>query len=76
MFQPNLLKGKRVLITGGGTGLGKSIGMRMLELGAELMICGRRAQVLEDTAKEFEDLFSARFELMSSTFARPKLLRA
>jgi len=58
MFQPDLLKGKRVLITGGGTGLGKSMGMRMLELGAELMICGRRAQVLEDTAKEFEDSFS------------------
>jgi len=57
MFQPDLLKGKRVLITGGGTGLGKSMGMRMLELGAELMICGRRAQVLEGTAKEFEDSF-------------------
>jgi NAD(P)-dependent dehydrogenase (short-subunit alcohol dehydrogenase family) len=57
MFQPDLLKGKRVLITGGGTGLGKSMGRRMIELGAELMICGRRAQVLEDTAKEFEDSF-------------------
>ena len=52
MFQSDLLKGKRVLITGGGTGLGKSMGRRMIELGAELMICGRRAQVLEDTAKE------------------------
>jgi short-subunit dehydrogenase involved in D-alanine esterification of teichoic acids len=50
MFQPNLLKGKRVLITGGGTGLGKSMGRRMIELGAELMICGRRAQVLENSA--------------------------
>jgi len=36
------------------------MGMRMIELGAELMICGRRAQVLEDTAKEFEDLFSCK----------------
>jgi len=60
MFQSNLLRGKRVLITGGGTGLGKSIGKRMIELGAELMICGRRAQVLEDTAKEFENSFSCR----------------
>jgi short-subunit dehydrogenase len=60
MFQPNLLKGKRALITGGGTGLGKSMGRRMIELGAELMICGRRAQVIEDTAKEFEDLFSCK----------------
>ena len=58
MFQPNLLQQKRMLITGGGTGLGKSMGRRMMELGAELMICGRRAQMLEDTAKEFEDSFS------------------
>ena len=54
MFQPNLLQQKRVLITGGGTGLGKSMGRRMMELGAELMICGRRAQILEATAKEFD----------------------
>ncbi|MGB8892799.1 MAG: SDR family oxidoreductase [Pseudolabrys sp.] len=60
MFQPDLLKGKRVLITGGGTGLGKSMGRRMIELGAELMICGRRAQVLDDTAKEFEESFSCK----------------
>ena len=46
MFQGNLLKDERVLITGGGTGLGKSMGRRMLELGAELVICGRRAGVL------------------------------
>jgi NAD(P)-dependent dehydrogenase (short-subunit alcohol dehydrogenase family) len=58
MFQSDLLKGKRVLITGGGTGLGKSMGRRMIELGAELMICGRRAQVLEETARELEDVFS------------------
>src|SRR5215470_8820617 len=60
MFQPDLLKGKRVLITGGGTGLGKSMGRRMIELGAELMICGRRADVLKDTAKEFEDSLSCK----------------
>src|SRR5215831_2847842 len=60
MFQPDLLKGKRVLITGGGTGLGKSMGRRMIEPGAELMICGRRAEVLKDTAKEFEDALSCK----------------
>jgi NAD(P)-dependent dehydrogenase (short-subunit alcohol dehydrogenase family) len=52
MFQPDLLAGKRILITGGGTGLGKSMGRRFLELGAELAICGRRAEVLEETARE------------------------
>jgi len=51
MFSPDLLKGKRILITGGGTGLGKEITERFLQLGAELWICGRRGSVLEQTAK-------------------------
>lgn len=52
MFLPDLLAGKHVLITGGGTGLGKSMGRRFLELGASLTICGRRKEVLEATAAE------------------------
>jgi NAD(P)-dependent dehydrogenase (short-subunit alcohol dehydrogenase family) len=52
MFLPDLLKGKKILITGGGTGLGKSMGRRFVELGAELVICGRRQHVLEETAWE------------------------
>jgi NAD(P)-dependent dehydrogenase (short-subunit alcohol dehydrogenase family) len=52
MFRSDLLKGKRILITGGGTGLGKSIGRRYLELGAQLVICGRRAEVLTAAAEE------------------------
>jgi NAD(P)-dependent dehydrogenase (short-subunit alcohol dehydrogenase family) len=52
MFLPDLLKGKKILITGGGTGLGKSMSRRFVELGAELVICGRREQVLEETAWE------------------------
>jgi NAD(P)-dependent dehydrogenase (short-subunit alcohol dehydrogenase family) len=58
MFQPDLLNGKRVLITGGGSGLGKAMGRRLMELGADLMICGRRKHVLEETANDFEALFS------------------
>ncbi|HEX9447641.1 MAG TPA: SDR family oxidoreductase [Dongiaceae bacterium] len=50
MFQADLLKGKRVLVTGGGTGLGYSMGHRFLELGAELVICGRRVEVLQEAA--------------------------
>lgn len=53
MYASNLLAGKKILITGGGTGLGKSIGRRYLELGAELVIAGRRKDVLEATAEEF-----------------------
>ncbi len=50
MFKDDLLKGRRILITGGGTGIGLSIGRRYLSLGAELVICGRREQVLADAA--------------------------
>jgi len=52
MFQKNLLSGKKILITGGATGLGKSMGRRFLELGASLCICGRREQVLNEAAQE------------------------
>ncbi|MBL8838047.1 MAG: SDR family oxidoreductase [Alphaproteobacteria bacterium] len=52
MFLPDLLRGKRILITGGGTGLGKSMGRRFLELGAGLVICGRRGAVLDEAAAE------------------------
>lgn len=62
MFERELLAGKRVLITGGGTGLGKSIGRRYVELGADLVICGRREAMLSSTAKEFEGELGTRIE--------------
>jgi len=52
MFRADLLKNKRILITGGGTGLGKGMARRFLELGARVHICGRREDVLEQTAAE------------------------
>ena len=60
MFQPDLLKGKTILVTGGGTGLGKAMGKRFLELGASLVICGRREQVLKDAAAGFNAAFKNR----------------
>ncbi len=54
MFEKNLLAGKRILVTGGATGLGKSMGKRFLELGASLYICGRREEVLKETADELQ----------------------
>ena len=52
MFAPDLLLGRKVLITGGGTGLGAAMARRFAGLGADLVICGRRQDVLEATAAE------------------------
>jgi NAD(P)-dependent dehydrogenase (short-subunit alcohol dehydrogenase family) len=52
MFRNDLLSSKRILITGGGTGLGKAMAARFLQLGATVYICGRREEVLEQTAAE------------------------
>lgn len=55
MFQNDLLRNKRILITGGGTGLGKGACQRFLELGAEVYICGRRHEVLLATEQELRE---------------------
>src|SRR5262249_15919896 len=60
MFKEGLLKGKRILITGGGTGLGKEIAAKYLQLGAELWIAGRRGPVLDETAKELMNSFGGK----------------
>ena len=52
MFEKGLLRGKRILVTGGGSGLGAAMGRRFVELGAELIICGRRLELLEATAAQ------------------------
>jgi NAD(P)-dependent dehydrogenase (short-subunit alcohol dehydrogenase family) len=54
MFHKDLLQHKRILITGGGTGLGKGMATRFLELGATVYICGRREDVLKATADELK----------------------
>ncbi|MEO1191980.1 MAG: SDR family oxidoreductase [Pseudomonadota bacterium] len=51
MFRQDLLAGKRLAITGGGSGLGRAMAQRFLELGAEVVICGRREEVLAETAE-------------------------
>ncbi|MFL5729192.1 MAG: SDR family oxidoreductase [Cytophagaceae bacterium] len=54
MLNVNALKGKTILITGGGTGLGRSMGKCFLQLGANLIIASRKLDVLEATARELE----------------------
>src|SRR5271169_6542071 len=55
MFKPDLMKGQRILITGGGTGLGKEMAEGCQILGAEVYICGRRGGVLQEAARELMD---------------------
>ena len=52
MFTQQLLAGRNILVTGGGTGLGKSMAAKFLSLGAEIHICGRRKSVCDETATE------------------------
>ena len=52
MLKPGSFKGKTILITGGGTGLGRSMGKYLLELGANLVISSRKKEVIDKTAGE------------------------
>ena len=60
MFKDGLLKGKRILVTGGGTGLGEVMATAYAKLGADVYICGRRANVLDEAAKKMADASGAR----------------
>ena len=60
MFNDQLLAGRRILVTGGGTGLGKAMAARFLALGAEVHICGRRKIVCDETAAELMEAHGGR----------------
>ncbi len=55
MFRDNILKGKTIIVTGGGTGLGKSMSERFSELGANVVITSRKPEVIEKTAHEITE---------------------
>jgi NAD(P)-dependent dehydrogenase (short-subunit alcohol dehydrogenase family) len=55
MLRDDALKGKTIVITGGGTGLGKAMGVYFLKLGANLVITSRKQDVLQKTADEMEE---------------------
>jgi NAD(P)-dependent dehydrogenase (short-subunit alcohol dehydrogenase family) len=76
MFRDDLLKGKKVLITGGGTGLGAVMGRRFAELGAQLVICGRRADVLADTATRLREEFHAQVVTIPCDIRDPAAVEA
>jgi len=50
IFQPGLLDGQVAIVSGGGTGLGRATALELAELGAQVVVCGRRQEPLEETA--------------------------
>jgi NAD(P)-dependent dehydrogenase (short-subunit alcohol dehydrogenase family) len=55
MLKENALKGRTIIVTGGGTGLGRSMSKYFLQLGAQVVIASRKIEVLEQTAKELKE---------------------
>lgn len=64
MFEKGLLAKKRILVTGGGSGLGAAMGRRFVELGAELIICGRRLELLETVAAQLRSEFGGKVNVV------------
>jgi len=60
MFRPDLFAGQRLLVTGGGTGLGRAMAEQFLALGADVVICGRRLAVCDATAEVWRAQFPGR----------------
>ncbi len=60
MFDSRLMAGQRILVTGGGTGLGQAMAEQFLRLGADIAICGRRKSVCDETAADWRTRFPER----------------
>ncbi len=76
MYRPHLMSGQRILVTGGGTGLGRVMAEACLLLGSKVYICGRRLGVLEDTAAEPAQAHGGRVVPIACDIRQPEAIAA
>lgn len=76
VYAPGCLSGRRVLVSGGGTGLGRAMAFLAARLGAEVMICGRRAEKLEATAADMREHLGAAVHTRAMTIRDPEQVAA
>ena len=62
MFKDNILQGKKILVTGGGTGLGKEMSEHYIQHGADVVICGRREGVWLRQLKNLKKNMARQFD--------------
>src|SRR6266446_6817508 len=76
MFDATLLRGKRILIAGGGTGLGKEMAVGFAGHGAHVYICGRRKEVLDLAAREIRQRSGGRADALIANVRDPDSIEA
>ena len=74
MFDSQLLKGKTIIVTGGGSGLGKSMSEYFLSLGANLVITSRRKELLTKVAKDMMNEYGGKVLPLSCDVRNPELV--
>lgn len=76
MYRTDLLQGQRILVTGGGTGLGAEMASRFASLGASLLLCGRRPEMLEATAQRLREESGATVTTLVCDIRQPDAVEA
>ena len=71
VFRCDLLEGKTILISGGGSGMGRAMAFLFVRLGARVVICGRTADKLTSTADAIDRLLGAKIETIAMSIRDP-----